>query len=429
MINQYSPEAVLGRGVARLSSGRDDAASSVGAHPGVNFAISTDLAEVEQEWLAFEAEAEGTAFQTFAWLSAWQRTIGAASETRPIIVTGRRFDRTLFLLPLAVVRRGPLRHLTWLGGAMCDYNGPLLARDFGKVVGPKEFRDLWQEIGRAIRRAPGLAYDAVVLDKMPAAVGIQPNPFVTLPVMLHPSGAYLTALSGDWESFYTAKRSSTTRRRDRTKRKGLGQFGDVQFRTAAGRAEIETTLNVLFEQKSRSLQAMGATDIFASAAHRAFYTEVAARAVDTPVHVSRLEVGGEVAAANLGLLFHGRYYHVLASYSDEPVSRFGPGAAHLHELMRYAIGRGCTLFDFTIGDEAYKRDWCEIVLKLYDFRSAVTPQGWLLMLPATAGAMVKRFIKQTPLLWRVATRVRSVLADVRQRLRPAARAKDGAVDE
>jgi CelD/BcsL family acetyltransferase involved in cellulose biosynthesis len=173
---------------------------------------------------------------------------------------------------------------------------------------------------------------------------------------------------------------------------------------------------------------MGAVDIFASPAHRAFYTEDAGSA-GTPVHVSRLEVGGEVAAANLGLVFEGRYYHVLASYSDGPVSRYGPGAAHLHELMRYAIGRGCALFDFTIGDEKYKRDWCEIVLKLYDYRAAVTPQGWLLMLPATGGAMVKRFIKQTPVLWRVATKVRAVLADVRQRLRPERRAKDDAGDE
>src|SRR4029078_13723000 len=108
---------------------------------------------------------------------------------------------------------------------------------------------------------------------------------------------------------------------------------------------------------------------------------------------------------------------VLASYSDGPVSRYGPGAAHLHELMRYAIGRGCTIFDFTLGDETYKRDWCEIVLKLYDYRSAATLRGWLLMLPVTGGGMLKRFIKQTPALWRLATRVRTVLALVRQRLR------------
>ncbi len=75
--------------------------------------------------------------------------------------------------------------------------------------------------------------------------------------------------------------------------------------------------------------------------------------------MSRLDVGPTLAAANYGLIFRGRYYHVLASYDDGPVSRFGPGAAHLHDLMRYAIEHGCNEFDFTIGDEPYKHDWCD----------------------------------------------------------------------
>src|SRR4029078_13663025 len=108
---------------------------------------------------------------------------------------------------------------------------------------------------------------------------------------------------------------------------------------------------------------------------------------------------------------------VLASYSDGPVSRYGPGAAHLHELMRYAIGRGCTLFDFTIGDETYKRDWCELVLKLYDLSSAQTLRGWLLMLPATGGAMLKRVSKQPQDVLRLKARMRTGPALSRQRSR------------
>ena len=31
-----------------------------------------------------------------------------------------------------------------------------------------------------------------------------------------------------------------------------------------------------------------------------------------------------------------------------------------------AIDRGFRVFDFTIGDERYKRDWCDTEIKLYD---------------------------------------------------------------
>ena len=72
-----------------------------------------------------------------------------------------------------------------------------------------------------------------------AAVGAQPNPFIGLGVIPHANGAYLTKLGSDWESFYTEKRSSSTRRRDRSKRKKLSEFGEVKFVTARGRQRAE----------------------------------------------------------------------------------------------------------------------------------------------------------------------------------------------
>jgi CelD/BcsL family acetyltransferase involved in cellulose biosynthesis len=132
-------------------------------------------------------------------------------------------------------------------------------------------------------------------------------------------------------------------------------------------------------------------------------------------HVSRLEVGSVAAAVNFGLIFRGRYYYVLASYDDGDVSRFGPGAAHLHDLMRYAIERGLRIFDFTIGDEAYKRDWCESSHALHDHVSAVTLRGTLIALPIRGGRRLKRWIKQTPILWSIASTARSLVGSLLRR--------------
>ena len=65
---------------------------------------------------------------------------------------------------------------------------------------------------------------------------------------------------------------------------------------------------------------------------------------------------------------------MLASYGDGEMSRFGPGAAHLRDLMQYAIGRGFRIFDFTVGDEPYKREWCGESL-LYDHIAGASARG------------------------------------------------------
>jgi len=51
---------------------------------------------------------------------------------------------------------------------------------------------------------------------------------LALPVRLNPSGAYVIDLHATWVEFYQAKRSSATRRGDRTKRKRLGAQYDAR---------------------------------------------------------------------------------------------------------------------------------------------------------------------------------------------------------
>ena len=135
------------------------------------------------------------------------------------------------------------------------------------------------------------------------------------------------------------------------------------------------------------------------------------------MHISRLDVGAIPAAVNLGLTYRGCYYHLLASYDDGDVSRFGPGAAHLHDLMHQAIDRGFGVFDFTIGDERYKRDWCDTELTLYDYIAAATWRGALIATPLLAAKRVKRWIKQTPAVWNAFSAVRAFIGSQIARVR------------
>src|SRR5258708_1075644 len=71
--------------------------------PDVRLEIHNDLAEVESEWRAFEKTAHCTVFQTFDWLSKWQRHIGEPRGVRAVIVFGRGLeDEILFIIPLGL---------------------------------------------------------------------------------------------------------------------------------------------------------------------------------------------------------------------------------------------------------------------------------------------------------------------------------------
>ncbi len=385
----------------------------------LTFELYTDLAAAESLWRAFEADAESTPFQFFDWLSAWHRHIGTVQGTQPVIVVARLDSGAVaMLLPFAVEQRGATRSLRWLGQDLCDYNAPMLVRDFSQRVTGAAFRDFWNALLGELRCDPALRIDWIDFEKMPGTVGVQSNPFIHLGLTPNANSAHIAQLGGDWETYYRERRSSATRRRDRAKRKRLAEFGEIRFVTASDPAEIRQTLGVLMQQKSRSFARKGIPDIFARPGHRDFFLDVASgEATRRFAHVSRVEIGADYAATNFALIAGDCYYHILASYCDGPLMRYGPGALHLRDLLGYAIGRGLRRFDFTIGDEQYKLEWSDLRLALFDYSTGVTPRGWLACLGARGRLRIKRIIKQSPMLWKTAVWMR---ASFRSRARPPA---------
>jgi CelD/BcsL family acetyltransferase involved in cellulose biosynthesis len=390
---------------------RDRAVLTSLARADIALSIHEDIAAIEPEWRSFQRRADGTVFQTCEWLATWQRHVGARRQTKPAIVIGRDGrGQMLFLLPLAIERFGFVRRLTWLGAGLCDYNAPLLVPDFAKWVSRRRFHALWDDVLQRLRSHPHLRYDYVDLRQMPEMVGGQPNPMLRLGVAPHSSSAHLANLAGNWDAFY-ARRSSATRRHDRAKRQRLAEYGPIELVTATGHDQIVTTLASLMVQKARWFAEMGLSNLFERPGYRAFFHEIATSAWTRHIaHVSRLEIGGITVATNFGLLFGDCYYHVLASYDREsPTTRFAPGVAHLHELLRHAIGLGLRKFDFSIGDERYKHDWCDTEVKLYNHLSAVNLRGLAFAAPIAVAGRIKRAVKQSPALWSAVRRMRAML--------------------
>lgn len=396
------------------------ALDACGAPADLHLVLHDNLDEAEALWRRFEQVADCTPFQTFDWLHTWQRQIGAPAGVHPLIAVVSYPDgETALILPLAVERQHGALRLCWLGQDLNDYNAPLLARDFSSRVGAESFRSAWIELRAHAQRQPALRHDWIELEKMPQTIGGQLNPFFHLPLADNPSGAHSTQLGSDWEKFYLDKRSSATRRRDRSKRKHLSEFGEIKFITCAEPPDARRTLETLMEQKSRLLAHKGIADIFARPGWRQFFLDIASNpSTRAFVHVSRIQIGEVCAAANFGVVFGGTYYHLLTSYDDGALAQYGPGSLHLRELLAYAIGRRLQRFDFTIGDEPYKLEWSDSGLKLADYIQPVTLRGWPAYCQSLLRRRLKRFIKQTPWAWRVASRLRSHVGTLLRRPLP-----------
>ena len=397
------------------------AANCATVHPGhagradIRLSVHEDVAAIERDWREFQQRADGTVFQTYEWLSTWQRHVGAKRGVRPAIVIGRDGrGEIMMLLPLAVERVKFARQLTWLGSDLCDYNAPLLAADFSLHVSLARFEQLWAEVLQRLRSHPRLGFDLVHLDQMPTTIGEQRNPILHLGATPHPNCAYALSLDDSWEQLYAKKRSSSTRRHDRTKRNRLAQHGTVACVHLDDPGEIASTLEILMEQKERWFAEMGVGNMFARPGCREFFVDIATNPQTRHItHVSRLDVAGAPLATSFGLTFGGRFYYVLASYDRRTeLVKHAPGIALLHDLMRYAIAQGFRQFDLSVGSERYKHEWCDSELQLFDHISVVTLRGVCAAAPMMAMRHVKRLIKSNPAVWNTFRKARASIGSL-----------------
>ncbi|MGD2047616.1 MAG: GNAT family N-acetyltransferase [Gemmatimonadota bacterium] len=376
--------------------------------------VYRSLDEAETAWRDFEATAECWPFQSFDFVSAWHRTIGRAKGVEPCIaLVVDSNDTPVMLLPLGLEKRGPFRRLSWLGGRMADFKGPLLARDLGEGVTGGQFEKTWDAIRKALP-----AHDFVVFDAQPDVIGTQRNPFATLSKRLHPSASHYTLLEGDFDSFLASKRSGKSRWRMRRKYRLLEELGEVEFVVPTTDAEIESIMWAVFEQKSRVYRELGVRNLFAEPECREFCLSLAKSSSPGGLaHLSALKLDGEIIAAHWGLVFRRRFYFLFPSYAEGDIQRLSPGVSLLQHLFQWCFEHGVQAFDFTAGDEQYKERWCDRELELYCHFQATSLPGLAPAGVSSAATAVKGVIKRSEVLWPVAERVRSALGRGRSLIR------------
>lgn len=348
----------------------------------ISVRVFDSFASAEAVWRAFEQDAEFHAFQRFDWLRAWHEELG--EDTAPLIVDVRDAEgRPVMLLPLGRSTVGDTRILGWLGGAISDYHGPLLAR--GTRLTSEAAGALWRDVEDALP-----PWDATHFERQPERVGTLLNPFAA--GRGRPQVPALSATVAGWR----LRPSASTRRDLRRRLRRFAEQGDLHYRIATGPAEAEELTRVMIDQKSQRYRATGAWDLFADERYRRFYLRMAREGVSSGlVHVSALLCEEHVTAVEWSLVSGGRCYGLMPSY-DQSWARFAPGRVIRDHVFEWCETQGIDVYDFTVGDEPYKLHFCDQQMQTFEHVEARTPRGHLYALPRAASRIARNEVKQHP---------------------------------
>lgn len=365
--------------------------------------VFDNLEDVRDLWRAFQRIAVGGPHDTWEWNDAWARTAG--KDDAPLVAVGRdRRGEIIFLLPLTIRNRMGCAVLGWLGAEQGNYASGLFRPDAWAEDGLPRGAALLDCIVASLPRI-----DAVHLSDQPAEFVTGANPLAGLPGVAGASPGYAFSIGADWKAQYEGQASARYRRNLSRRERQLEEHGPLRLASIDDRPGRLAAIETIFEQKRQWFAERGIADGFADEKTREFFRAlVAAPCSDSgfTVGVHELTVGGEVAAASLGLLHGNCFYGLVSTTTPGELRKYGPGNILFHRLVERFAEDGVARFDFGAGESELKLRWSTERRELFHGIVPVSARGLAYGKGLEGALTAKRLIKQSPRAWSIAQRLR-----------------------
>jgi CelD/BcsL family acetyltransferase involved in cellulose biosynthesis len=333
------------------------------------------------------------------WIEEW----AANAAPDGFIAVAEQNGSPVYALALEVVRSGPFRVARFMSGRHANGNFPAADPAF-----LKDYSFDATVILAAIRAArPNI--DALVLERLLPEHDRIANSLLALPHFPSPNVSLAVSLHGGFDALLSrvsGKRKKKKHRSQTRKFEAAGGFRCIEARTSE---EVARLLDAFFAMKEFRFRKMGIANVFGDMEVQNFFRSLFRDALGEnppPFVLHALEVGGTLRAVTGSSRSGKRLVCEFGAIAEDDLAHTSPGDFLFFENIGEACRQGLEVFDFSVGDEPYKRLWCDIETRHFDVVAPLTAKGMLLAKTLRLKAGVKAWIKNSPTTWRLAKLLR-----------------------
>ena len=341
--------------------------------------------------------------QSPEWVEAWA---DAGSEILVARIHAAE-GPCLLALALEIGRMGSLRVARFIGHRHANGNFPLCFYSSLDRIEPGLLRAFFEAIAAA---RPDI--DLISLERMTASRAGKLNPFAALPHQKSANIALAADLTSGFDALVARTGGNGRLKKQRRQARKFSESGDVRMITASTPAEVDRLWNAFLEMKALRFAAQGIDDPFSPPHVQAAFRNLFSEALSGQVRLftlEGLEIGGKLRAISGHSHDGARLVCEFCAFANDELSIHSPGSYLFFEVIRKAAMNGYRLYDFSVGDEAYKRQWCDIEIEQFDVTVPLTLKGRVAATGLRAGLSAKRWLKSRPQLWQQAKRLRRLI--------------------
>ncbi len=333
------------------------------------------------------------------WIEAW------VANTAPdgFIALVERGGTPVFALALEVVRSGPFKVARFMSGRHANGNFPAADASSLRAM-PLDLEALLAAV-----RAQRSDLDALVLERLLPDLADFANPLLTLPHYPSPNVALAVSLDGGFDALLSRVSGKRKRKKHRSQTRKFEAAGGFRRIEASTPEEVSRLLDAFFAMKEHRFRKMGIANVFGDLAVMNFFRSLfrdALAEIRPPYVMHALEVGGKLRAVTGSSLGRDRIVCEFGAIAEDDLSGTSPGDFLFFENIGEACRRGLAVYDFSVGDEPYKRLWCDVEMQQFDVVVPLSAKGRLLAHGLRLKAGLKAWIKNSPPVWAFAKLLR-----------------------
>jgi CelD/BcsL family acetyltransferase involved in cellulose biosynthesis len=344
--------------------------------------------ELKNYWNNLEKESDNFCFQSYEWFENWSNSFRNSSEKYSLcIVKVSTQSKTLCIMPFEIEKIVNLKVLKWAGGKQSDYMAPILSKNFN--LDKNDFIKLWKKILKTIPKI-----DLVYLSQQPEFVDKIKNPFSTYLKNYKNSITHNILLPNSWHEYTSLFLKKNFYLQNIRKKKHLKKQGKVKFKIIKKESEKINYIEELVKQKNKRLSSQGIKAAF-KLEDLNFYKNFEKKELKKiKTHISALYLNSEIIALHWGVIYKDRFYYLLLSMKEENLKKYSPGRLLISLLIRWSISKKIKIFDFTLGDENYKKSWANKSDVLFDSIQLISLRGFFLFILLNIKLILKPIYKK-----------------------------------
>jgi CelD/BcsL family acetyltransferase involved in cellulose biosynthesis len=352
-------------------------------------------------YIEFCETAQFAPAQSPAWIRHWVDQVAPDA----VIATLNHRGKPVLMLAMEIVHQGPFAIARFMGGSHANGNFPASNPRWTDVAAmPTTLRPLFKAIAGA---RPDI--DLVSLERLQPDLDGVTNPLLVLPGQHSPNVSLAADLEGGFDAVLARISGKRKCKKHRSQTRKFEALGGYRRLCASSPRDVRQFLDAFFAMKEARFRRMGITDVFASADIRRFFTALFIDALDEaepPYVLHALEIQGKLRAVTGSSRSAKRLICEFGGISEDETTPIGPGDFLFFENIREACEQGFDTYDFSVGDEPYKRQWCDTETWQTDVLVPLTAKGQMLAFALRRTARLKSLVKNSPAIWRFVRRLR-----------------------